>query len=93
MFKFAYEECRPVLLDRNDSFEQLSQLFPNLVDRIVLFSLTSEFYKTQLQIYLIKLDVELVRLGILINGEDLHKTPNIIGQTSFAIEQQLKQLL
>jgi hypothetical protein len=42
---------------------------------------------------MVKLDVELVRFGIFIDGEDLHKTPNINGQQSDAIENQLIDLL
>ena len=48
----------------------------------VLFTLVSEFNQTLLQVYMIKVDVELVRFGILVDGEDLHKAANTNGQQS-----------
>jgi hypothetical protein len=35
---------------------------------------------------MIKVDVELVRFGILVDGEDMHMKPNINGNTSDLIE-------
>jgi hypothetical protein len=71
-----------VNLDRNDSIEQLSQKFQGLVKQKTFFSLKSEFHKTELQLYMIKIDVELVRFGILIDGVDTHQLVNTNGQTS-----------
>ena len=42
---------------------------------------------------MIKVDVEFVRFGISVDGEDLLKVPNINGQWSEAIEKQLMLLL
>jgi hypothetical protein len=92
MWILANSGARPVILDRGDSYEQLSQKFPGLVERRVLFTLTSEFYQTKLQLYMIKVDVELVRFGILVDGVDLHQTLNTTGQTSDVIECQPMEL-
>ena len=46
-----------------------------------------------LQVYLIKVDVELVRFGILVDGVDTHKIANINGQISTLIEKQLISIL
>jgi hypothetical protein len=56
------------VLDRNASIEKLNQDFPKLLKVEVLFTLISEFYQTLLQVYMIKVDVELVRFGILVDG-------------------------
>ncbi len=61
-------ESSPVILNREDSFEQLQQEFPGLAERSVACVLTSEFYQTELNLYMIKVDVELVRFGILVDG-------------------------
>ncbi len=53
----------------------------------------SEFHQTLLQVYLIKIDVELVRFGILVDGVDMHKIANINGQISTFIEEQLISIL
>ncbi len=42
---------------------------------------------------MIKVDVELVRFGILVDGVDLHHTLNTNGQTSDVIVNQLMELL
>jgi hypothetical protein len=39
---------------------------------------------------MVKVDVEFVRFGIWVDGEDLHKTPNTNGEWSQVIEKQLK---
>jgi hypothetical protein len=38
---------------------------------------------------MVKVDVEFVRFGIWVDGEDLHKTPNTNGEWSQVIEKQL----
>ena len=47
--------------------------FPGLVTFQILFSLKSDFYKQNIGLYLIKVDVEMVRFGILVDNADLHK--------------------
>ena len=42
---------------------------------------------------MVKVDVEFVRFGIWVDGEDLHKTPNTNGEWSQVIEKQLMQVL
>jgi hypothetical protein len=56
--------ARPVFLSRDDSFEQLNLKFTGFVERKVLFEFISEFNKTTLQVFFIKVDVELIRMGI-----------------------------
>ena len=54
---------------------------------------TTEFYKRLLQVYLIKVDVELVRFGILVDGKDMHMMMPTNGDKSEAIEQKLIKLM
>ena len=57
--------------------EELHQKFKGLVDRKILFELVSGFHKTVLKVYMIKVDVEFVRFGILVDGIDKHKVTNV----------------
>ena len=63
------------------------------MSQIVLFKFTSEFRKTLLQVYAIKVDVELVRFGILVNGEDLHQKIPTNGLKSVGLEQLLVDII
>ena len=56
------------------------------MEREILFRLESEFYQTELKLYIIKVDVELVRFGILVNDEDMYMKLNINGCKSDLIE-------
>ena len=60
---------------------------------MVLFTLTSKFKRTVLEVYLIKVGEELVRFGILVDRVDTHMKTNLHGQTSEFIEQQLISLV
>ena len=70
-------DYRSVILDREDSLEELHQKFKGLVNRKILFELVSGFHKTVLKVYMIKVDVEFVRFGILVDGIDKHKITNV----------------
>ena len=61
----------PVLLERDDSLEELNNKFPGLVKEKILFTFTSEFRQKTIKIYMIKVDIELVRFGMLVDGVDL----------------------
>ena len=63
--------CR--FLNRNDSYENLVMEFPCLVDRKILFSCQTQIKLQTIQLYMIKVDVELVRFGILVDSVDVHK--------------------
>ncbi len=65
---FATADYKSVMLDRKDNLENLNRQFPGLVELKVLFTMRSEFHHTLLQVYFIKVDIELVRLGILVDG-------------------------
>ncbi len=71
-------DYRSVILDREDSLEELHQKFKGLVNSKILFELVSSFHKTVLKVYMIKVDVELVRFGILYDGIDKYKVTNVI---------------
>jgi len=58
----------PVLLERDDSLEELHEKFPGLVKEKILFTLTSEFRQKTIMIYMIKVDIELVRFGMQVDG-------------------------
>ncbi len=70
-------DYRSVILNREDSLEELHQKFKGLVNRKILFELVSSFHKTVLKVYMIKVDVELVRFGILVDGIDKYKVTNV----------------
>ena len=59
----------------------------------MLFRLTSEFFKTKLHVYYIKIDVEVIRLGILVDGVDTHQKLILNGATSDVIENEMTELL
>lgn len=61
----------PVLLERDDSLEELNTKFPGLVKQKILSTFTSEFCKKTISIYMIKVDIELVRFGIQVDGVDI----------------------
>ncbi len=61
-------DARHVILKREDTLEELNNKFPGLVKKKVLFTLTSKFYQTLLEVYIIKVDVDLVRIGIQVDG-------------------------
>ena len=86
-------DYRSVVLDREDSFEELHQKFKGLVYRKILFELVSCFHKTVLKVYMIKVDVELVRFGILVDGIDKHRVTNVYDLFSKGIEQHLSSLM
>ena len=75
-------EAQHVILNRLDSFEQLNIKFPSQVKRKILFSLTSEFFQKSIQLYIIKVDVEPVRFGLLVDGQDSNQITTINGSTS-----------
>jgi hypothetical protein len=64
-----------------------------MVDQRVLFTLKLEFVGTRLQVYMVKVDVEVIRLGILVDGEDLHKSIIPNGRMSDDVEEELAQVL
>lgn len=47
---------------------------------------TSEFHKRKLEVYLIKVDVEFVRFGVLVDGKDTKLTVSDCGENSQSIE-------
>ena len=59
----------------------------------MLASRMTEFEKRFLQVYMIKLDVELVRFGVLVDGEDLHMMTPFNGQQSKGIRDGLIRLM
>ena len=68
-------------------------MFPDLLKVQILASLNSEFYKRTVKLYMIKVDVEIVRFGILIDGADLHKVLCYNGQSSSEIRDALIKLM
>ena len=62
-------DSRAVILDRYDTLDQLNQKFPGLVRQEILFTLVSEFYEKRIEVYCIKIDVEVVLVGILVDGD------------------------
>ncbi len=81
--------ARHVILDRRDTLQELNDKFPGLVKEIKLFTLKSKLYQKLLEVYMIKVDVELVRFGILFDGIDSHQVVNLKGKTSDYIEYEL----
>ena len=59
----------------------------------MLFKFTSEFRKTPVKVYMIKVDVELVRLGILVNGKEVYRNAWTKELTSAEIEDLLVEML
>ncbi len=90
---FGNTDGCPVILNREDTIEELNDKFPGMVTKKVLFTLKSKFYKKLLEIYMVKVDVELIRFGILIDGMDSHQVLNFNGQTSDFLEYELKELV
>ena len=64
-----HSDIRAVILDRYDTLDQLNQKFPGLVRQEILFTLVSEFYDKRIDVYCIKIDVEVVLVGILVDGD------------------------
>ncbi len=93
MINRGRDDYRSVVLDREDSLEELHQKFKGLVHRKILFELVSCFHKTVLKVYMIKVDVELVRFGILVDGIDKYKVTNVYDLFSKGIEQHLGSLM
>jgi hypothetical protein len=71
----------------------LEREFPGLVTFQILFSLKSDFYKQIISLYMIKVDVEIVRFGILVDSADLHKALCYNGASSEKIRETLYKLL
>ncbi len=90
---FGNTDGIPVILNREDTFEELNDKFPGLVKKKVLFTLKSKFNKKLLEIYMVHVDVELIRFGILVDGVDSHQVLNFNGQTSDFLEYELKELV
>lgn len=58
----------------------------------ILESRQSEFYKHRLQLYMLRVDVELVRFGILVNNTDLHRFVCVSGMYADEIRSTLMKL-
>lgn len=48
-------------------------MFPGLVEREILSARLTKFKSQIIRLYMIKVDVEVVRFGILVDGKDEHK--------------------
>jgi len=61
----------PVLLERDDSLEELNNKFPGLVKKKMLLGFLSEFYHKEIKIFMIRVDVELVRFELEVDGVNM----------------------
>ncbi len=56
------------MLDRKERLPELNQKFPGLVKQKTLFTFVSEFYERKIEVYCLKVDVEVISLGVQVDG-------------------------
>ena len=82
-------DSRAVILNRYDEPPELNQKFPGLVKQKTLFTLISEFYERKIEVYCVKVDVEVIFLGVQVDGKLEGSEVMRIGSDSKHVEKSL----